>query len=160
LKLLDTFCFNCNLNNLSVLDLPSGDIGSVVFSSTHDLERIDDQDPTISQFGNYNNIYINEQYKIILMICYLLQRIYNVPLVFKTQIENDYVQQCCLFRKELYNNGCNKEISKTIDNIIFKSTKYENDRHLGIFYMNVSNENKLIDEITVPKRGVFIKKNY
>ena len=160
LKLIDTFCFNCNLNNLSVLQLPSGDVGSVVFSSTHDLEKIDGAEPALSRFGDYNKIYNDESYKIILMICYLLQRIYNVPLVFKTQIENEYVIECCKFRKELYDKGCNKEYSETIDNTIFRSTKYLNEQILGIFYMNVSEANRFIDGFDIPPRGIFIKKNY
>ncbi len=94
------------------------------------------------------------------MICYLLQRIYNVPLVFKTQITDNYVKECCKFRKELYDKGCNKEYSETIDNSIFISKKYLNEEIIGIFYMNVSNEDKLIDEINIPQRGIFIKKKY
>lgn len=160
LRLLDTFCFNCNLSNLSILDLPSGDVGSVVFSSTHDLEIIDGQGPALLSFGTYSDVYKNEHYKIILMICYLLQRIYNVPLVFKTQTENEYVKQCCTFRKKLYDNKCNREFAETINNTIFKSTKYLNEQILGIFYMNVSDEDKLFDEVKIPARGIFIKKYY
>lgn len=160
LRLLETFCFNCNLNNLSILQLPSGDVGSVVFSSTHDLEIIDGQGPALSRFGTYTNVYKNENYKIILMICYLLQRIYNVPLVFKTQIENEYVKECCKFRKELYDKKCNREYAETIENTIFKSTKYLNEQILGTFYMNVSNEVKSSDGFDIPARGIFIKKYY
>jgi hypothetical protein len=160
LKLISIFCFKCDLNYLSVLELPSGDVGSVVFSSTHDLEKIDGANPALSRFGDYNTIYDNENYKVMLMICYLLQRIYNVPLVFKTQIENDYVKECCKFRKELYDKGCNKEYSNTFDNTIFRSTKYLNDQLLGTFYMNVSEINKYIDGFDIPPRGIFIKKNY
>lgn len=156
LNLLNIFCDKCDLNNLKILNIPSGDMGSVVFSTTHDLERIDGSDPALGYFGDYNKIYMNEKYKIILMMCYLLQRIYNVPLVFKNQIDNEYVKKCCIFRKKLYISECNREYSIISENYIFKSNKYVNDKLLGTFYMNISNEDKILDQFTIPKQGIFI----
>ena len=74
-------------NRTHAQNLPSGDIGSVVFSTTHDLERIDGQNPALN-LGQYSNFITteSENYKIILITCYLLQRIYNVPLIFQNQI--------------------------------------------------------------------------
>ena len=154
--LSNTFCFQCNLNQLLVLSLPSSDIGSVVFSTTHDLESIDGI-ISLSRFGNYSDMAQNESYKIILMLSYLLQRIYNVPLIFKTQLDNNFISDCCKFRYYLYVNGCNKENATIIDNIIFKCDKFINETLLGTFYMNISDSDKLIDNITVPGHGIYIK---
>lgn len=156
LKLLDIFCYDCDLSRLNVLDLPSGDIGSVVFSTTHDLEKIDGE-RALSRFGNFTNVSDNENYKINLMLCYLLQRTYNVPLIFKTQFEDIKIKETIKFRKYLFDNECSREESKVIDNIVFKSIKYNKvDKILGIYYINISDIDKQIDNITVSAKNIYI----
>ena len=158
INLLNIFCFNCDLNNLNVLHLPSGDIGSVVFSATHDLIKINNNPPALSRFGNYAAVSDKEPYKILLMICYLIQRIYNVPLILNTQYDDTTidVKSCCRFRKFLADNKCNKENSYTIENKIFISDKYYNDKLLGTFYMNISDTDYIYKDITIKKRNIYI----
>jgi hypothetical protein len=140
-----------------VLNLPSGDIGSVVFSTTHDLEKINEQNPAL-MMGEYSKILLNEKenYKIILITCYLLQRIYNIPLIFKTQIDIPQIKDSIKFRKYLYDKKCTREESSVIDRIIFKSIKYNDTKKIGTFYLNVSNENKKIDGIEINARDIHI----
>ena len=54
------------------------------------------------------------------------------------------------FRKFLYDNKCNREYSFVINNILFKSEKYINDKLIGIFFLNVSEQDITIDDIIVP----------
>ena len=159
INLLNIFCYNCDLNNLNVLHLPSGDIGSVVFSTTHDLIRINNNPPALSGFSNYDNIRDNEPYKIVLMICYLIQRIYNVPLILNTQYDDTMidVKSCCKFRKFLADNKCNIEKSYTIENRIFVSDKYYNNKLLGTFYMNISDTDYMHNDINIKKQNIIIK---
>lgn len=156
-NLSDIFCFNCDINKLNILNLPSGDIGSVVFSTTHDLESINGQPPAL-QFGNYSDIIKKENYKIILITCYLLQRIYNVPLIFKTQINNELIQQCIKFRKFLKDNNCIREESYISNNVVFVSNKYkEKEKLIATFYMNISDKDISIDNIIIKSRNIHIK---
>jgi len=156
ITLTHIFCFQCSLEPLKILQLPSRDIGSVVFSVTHDLITINDNDSSLT-FGEYSKIPKSESYKLILMICYLLQRIYNVPLVFKTQFEDQRVKDCCKLRKFLYNNNCERENSEIIDGIIFKSIKYNNRNDiLATFYLNVSDSEKIIDGNKITGRNILI----
>jgi hypothetical protein len=161
-KLTEIFCFNCDLRRLNILQLPSKDIGSVVFSATHDLIKINGANPSLSRFGEYSEFSEKEPYKIILMICYLIQRIYNVPLILNIQFDNhEIIRKCCIFRKYLADNNCIKEDSSVIDNIIFKCDKYDNNNKLlGTFYMNVSDNDKQIDDITIEQRSINIKYPY
>jgi hypothetical protein len=154
--LSNVFCYDCNLSNLNVLNLPSGDIGSVVFSTTHDLEKINGQPAALSRFGKYSEILENEKYKIKLITCYLLQRIYNVPLIFKTQIEWTEVIECLKFRNYLFNQKCNSEHNEVVNNVVFISKKYSSKGLTGIFLMNISDkiQNILIDEL---KENIQIK---
>ena len=96
------------------------------------------------------------------MICYLIQRIYNVPLILNIQFDNhEIIRKCCIFRKYLADNNCIKEDSSVIDNIIFKCDKYDNNNKLlGTFYMNVSDNDKQIDDITIEQRSINIKYPY
>jgi hypothetical protein len=162
-KFNSIFCMSCDLHPLNVLSLPSGDIGSVVFSTTHDLEKIKDGDLDLDpalNMGDYSKMLNSdtENYKKNLILCYLLQRISNVPLVFKTQLDDKNVVDCIKFRKFLNDNKCIKEHSEINNNIIFKSDKFDtNNKKIATFYLNVSGENKLIDFNDIPKKGIFIK---
>ncbi len=149
-NLVQIFCFQCNLEQLNVLKLPSGDVNSVVFSTTHDLESIDGQPPALSRFGTYFDVTSGDnRYKVMLMICFLLQRIYNVPLVFKSQISDKNVVECVKFRSNLQKNKCVAEFSYVVGTTIFVSYKY-NDKNelLGIFFLNVSDKEHKINKAT------------
>ena len=154
--LSNIFCFQCELSQLNILHIPSGDVGSVVFSTTHDLESIDGSAPAIS-YGNHGIISKSEPYKIILMLCYLLQRIYNVPLIFNSQFDNnENVRKCCILRKHLYDKKCNREYSEVINKVFFKSTKYFNEILLATFYLNITHCIYELDGLEIPPRNILI----
>lgn len=100
-----------------------------------------------------NDEHINMMYVI------LIQRIFNIPLIYKTRIKDNRIMEACRFRKYLRENGANVEKNKINDGI-FTSEKYKDSKLLGTFYMNITVWNKTIDKNhTLRPGGIFIKKN-
>jgi len=113
---------NMTIFDLLVLNVPSNNSESVVFTTTHDLEDIGDE--TASLGNSIKQNVKNNQY---IYLCYFLQRIYNVPLVFNRQYENDDVKECMLLRKNMKANNIVKEKNEIHDSDKLISTKYTVD---------------------------------
>lgn len=122
---------------------------SVIFSGTHDTL------PTIENDGNPSLPYYRVEHDdSILMSCFILQHIYNVPMIFKTYIDDERIRKAMDFRHHL--KMLNVRIEKSyVDNFVLRSFKYDKyDRHIGTFYINFSGQTQTVDGFDIAARNV------